>query len=381
MLGLLALLIFRRTRNVAALVIIAWVSSGGLSSFAHEGHDDDATAPTVPGGNERAQRLPDQTIFVPKNVQRIFGLRTAVTESSTHRRTIELPGKIIPDPNASGFVQTSVGGRISPPPGGFLHLGTQVNQGDVLAYVTPPLQAIDVSTMRQQQGDLDQQLSIVERRLARYEAMGPTVVPRTQIEDTRLELKGLKERRASLDLVRREPEALIAPVAGVIADGTPVAGQMAQPGAVIFHIIDPKHLWVEALSFEAIAGAREASAVTGSGRKLSLIYRGSGFTDRSQSIPIHFAIEGETKELRAGQFVTVLIVTSDEKHGIAIPRAGIVRNTNGQDFVFEHTAAETFVARPVRVEPLDGERVLIAAGLRPSRRIVVQGAELLDHVR
>lgn len=380
-LGLLTILVVRRSASAAILALILWVASGGRPGFAHEGHDRDAAPAVAIRGEERAQRLPDQTIFVPKSIQRIFGLRTTVAESSTQRRSVELPGRIIPDPNASGFVQTSVGGRISPPPGGFLRLGARVEQGDVLAYVTPPLQAIDVSTMRQQQGDLDQQLSIVERRLARYELMGPTVVPRSQIEDTRLELKGLKERRASLDKVRREPEALIAPVAGVIAEGTPVAGQMAQPGAVIFQIVDPKHLWIEALSFEAIAGLQGASAVTSAGRKLPLAYRGSGFADRSQSIPIHFAIQGETADLRAGQFVTVLIVTSDEKQGIAVPRTSIVRGANGQDFVFEHTAAETFVARPVRVEPLDGEKVLIAAGLQPGRRVVVQGAELLDHVR
>jgi hypothetical protein len=39
------------------------------------------------------------------------------------------------------------------------------------------------------------------------------------------------------------------------------------------------------------------------------------------------------------------------------------------------------VSRPVRTEPLDGKRVLILAGLEPGKRIVVQGAELLDHVR
>ena len=35
----------------------------------------------------------------------------------------------------------------------------------------------------------------------------------------------------------------------------------------------------------------------------------------------------------------------------------------------------------MRTEPLDAERVLIAAGLDPGKRVVVQGAELLDHVR
>ena len=71
-------------------------------------------------------------------------------------------------------MQAAVGGRLSPPPGGFPRLGTRVKKGDVLAYVTPPMQAIDVSDMRQRQGELDQQISIVERRLARYEPLAPS---------------------------------------------------------------------------------------------------------------------------------------------------------------------------------------------------------------
>jgi multidrug efflux pump subunit AcrA (membrane-fusion protein) len=381
-LGFGALVLSRRRRRAAIVLIAAVLASGAQTAFAHEGHDHGAPAPSITRGDERAQRQPDGTVFVPKSVQRIFGIRTIITKESMHRRSIELPGRIIPDPNASGYVQTSVGGRLSPPPGGFLRLGTFVKAGDVLAYVTPPIQAIDVSTMRQQQGDLDQQISIVERRLARYESLAPSgAVARAQLEDTRTELQGLRDRRKALDTVRREPEALVAPVSGVIAEGTPIAGQMAQPGVVIFHIVEPKHLWIEALSFDAIAGAEVASAVTASGRRLALAFRGSGFADRSQSIPVHFAIEDNMADLRAGQFVTVLVATGDEKQGIAIPRSSVVRASNGQDFVFEHIAAEIYAARPVRIEPLDGQNVLVAAGLQSGKRIVVQGAELLDHVR
>ena len=53
----------------------------------------------------------------------------------------------------------------------------------------------------------------------------------------------------------------------------------------------------------------------------------------------------------------------------------------GQDIVFEHVAAELFVPRTVRIAPLDGERVLVSAGLEAGKRIVTQAAELLDHVR
>ena len=49
--------------------------------------------------------------------------------------------------------------------------------------------------------------------------------------------------------------------------------------------------------------------------------------------------------------------------------------------VWDHTTAERFVARPVRVQPLDGARVLVLAGVAPGARIVTQGAELLGQVR
>jgi multidrug efflux pump subunit AcrA (membrane-fusion protein) len=257
-----------------------------------------------------------------------------------------------------------------------------VKRGDILAYVTPPIAAIDVSDMRQKQGELDQQIAIVQRRLARQETLVTTgAVARTQAEDTSLELEGLKDRRAALDTIRSEPVPLIAPVTGMIADGTPITGQIAQGSAVVFHIVTPEKLWVEALSFDTIAGSGRASAKTGNGKSLALTFRGSGLADRSQSIPVHFSIDDGAKGLRAGQFVSVFTETGEERSGIAVPRTAVVRTANGQDFVFEHVRAERFDPRPVRTEPLDAERVLIAAGIDPGKRVVVQGAELLDHVR
>ena len=370
----------RSSKGVAALVIIGFAWLAVSDAKAHEGHGDEP-APVVTS-EERAQREPDGAVFVPKPIQRIFGLRTIQTQEGKFQRSTELPGRVIPDPNASGYVQTALGGMLSPPPGGFPRLGTEVKQGDVLAYVTPPLQAIDVSDMRQKQGELDQQIAIVQRRLARQESLITSgAVARAQVEETKLELEGLRDRRNSLDTVRQEPVPLIAPVSGVIADGTPVNGQIAQSNAIVFHILRPGKLWIEALSFDALNGTGAASGKTSNGQSLKLAFRGSGLADRSQSVPVHFSIENAEANLRAGQFVTVFTETGEERNGIAAPRSAVVRAANGQDFVFEHTIAERFEPRPVRTEPLDADRVLIAAGLEAGKRLVVQGAELLDHVR
>ena len=374
-------IIRRRPRAAATTAVLTALLFVVTGAIAHEG-EDHGPAPAQPAGRDLSQRLPDGSLFVPKPTQRILAIRTAMTADGRFQRAVELPGRIIPDPNASGLVQASAGGRLAPPPGGFPRLGTRVNAGDVLAYVTPPLQAIDLSDMRQRQGELDQQISIVERRVTRFEPLAQSgAVSRVQLDEARLELQGLKDRRAALDRMRREPETLVAPVAGVIADGSPVAGQMAQPNTIVFHIVDPARLLIEALSFDALTGTNSATAQTGAGQSLSLTYRGSGFSDRSQSIPVHFAIEGDVSRLRVGQFVTVFASTGEEQQGIALPRSAVVRSANGQDLVYEHVSGERFQPRPVRIEPLDGERVLVAAGIARDKRIVVQGAELLDQVR
>jgi membrane fusion protein, heavy metal efflux system len=389
-LGVLVTALVRGRRGVSAasgLVAVALVSLWATGAVAHEGHDHGAPPPTSGAtasiaARDLAQRQPDGALFVPKPTQRILGVRTILAAPGLERRTVELPGRIVPDPNASGYVQASVSGRLTPPPGGFPRLGSRVKAGDVLAYATPPLQAIDASDLRQRQGELDQQIALVERRIARTESLVQTgAATRVQLDEARIELQGLKDRRVALDRVRREPEPLVAPVSGVIAAANAVPGQITDPARPIFHIVDPNVLWIEALTFDARAGTRSATARDADGRAFKLSYQGLGLADRNQAIPIHFRIEGSTEGLRLGQLVTVLAESENSAEGLVLPRASVLRGANGQSLVYVHTAAERFEPREVRVEPLDGERVLVLAGLLPNQRVVTAGAELLDQIR
>ncbi|MGU9982496.1 efflux RND transporter periplasmic adaptor subunit [Phreatobacter sp. HK31-P] len=366
----------RRYRAPAAAVLLAVVL--GLPSA---GHASSVTGPP-PAIAERdvAQRFADGAIFVPKTTQRILALRTLLTEVQTFPLTVELPARVIPDPGAAGYVQASVAGRLVPPPGGFPRLGKQVSAGDVLALVQPAIGAADLTTQQQQSRELDQQIALAERRLERLRQL-QSIVARAQIEDAELELRGLRTRRANLERAPSEPEKLLAPVTGVIAAVQAVAGQIAEPNVVIFQIIDPSRFWVEALSFEAHAINGSANGRLGDGRTVSLAFRGSGLADRNQAIPIQFSVEGTTSGLRAGQLLTVLASTQEERSGIAVPRTSVLRGPNGQSIVYEHTNAERFLPREVRVEPLDGSRVLIVSGIAAGKRIVTQGAELLNQIR
>ncbi len=375
---LLGVLVARRRQrrgiaNVMVMAVLALLFAPSVASAQ--------TSAPAEAAVDLAQRFPDGALFVPKTTQRVLAIRTVLTASGEHSRTITLPGRVIADPAASGSVQTSLAGRLTPPPGGFARLGTKVKAGDVLALVQPSVGSADMTAQQQQARELDQQLALVQRRLERLRPVA-NVVARSQIEDAELELKGLENRRANLERAqKREPEKLVAPVDGVIAAATASPGQVVETNAIIFQIIDPARLWIEALTFDAMAGTRNAAARLGDGRALKLDYQGTGFADRNQAIPVHFAIVEDTRGLRMGQLLTVITETEDVRSGIAVPRSSIVRASNGQALVYEHANAERFVPREVRVEPLDGDRVVIVSGIGAGKRIVTQGAELLNQIR
>lgn len=372
--GLLAAgLVLRRGGSAATGALVALLAFGTAPS--------EAAGPAAPvAERDIAQRFADGAIFVPKTTQRILAIRTVFTEAKAYTGTVELPARVIPDPNAAGYVAASVAGRLAPPPGGFPRLGTRVSAGDVLALVEPAINAADVTSQQQQARELDQQISLAERRLERLQAIA-NVVARSQIEDAEIELRGLRQRRTNLERAPREPERLVAPVSGVVAAVQAIAGQIAEPNAIIFQIIDPSRFWVEALSFDAQAINGSANGRFADGKVLPLAYRGSGLADRNQAIPVQFSVEGTATGLRAGQLLTVMATTQDERSGIAVPRTSVLRGPNGQSIVYEHTNAERFVPREVRIEPLDGNQVLIVSGVDAGKRIVTQGAELLNQIR
>ncbi len=363
----------RRTPTLLVLTVL-----GIVLSVAPSGARAKEAPKTSP--RDSAQRLPDGSVIVPKPTQRILGVRTVVSAESNLSPTVELPGRVVPDANASGLVQTAVGGRLAPPEGGFKPLGTRVAAGEILAFVHPPIGASDLKDLEQQGYELDQQIALVKRRYERLSAI-PNAVTRREVEEAEIELNGLKTRRAKLERVQREPEALRAPVAGIIASADAVAGQMADPNTVVFRIVDPSRLWVEALGFSPDAGRSGATGRLPNGRTVALTFLGAGISDRAQALPLLFSVASDTAELRPGQFLTVFAEAGAPRIGIAIPRSAVVRGANGQSVVYAHVSAERFTPRDVRTEPLDAARVLVVAGLSPGQRVVTEGAELIDQIR
>lgn len=365
---------------IAAGVALLGMSSGPTQ--AHDGGHDDAPVAAIASS---PQRLPDGSIIFPKASQRQLAIRTIVAEQKPLPRTIELAGKVVLDPNAGGTVQPTQAGRIEAGPKGLPSLGQPVRKGEVLAYIRPAAGSFERANQTAQAAELRAAKSLAEKRLARLVQLEGSV-PHKDIEAARFELQSLSERLAAVGASVTMPEALIAPASGVIASAHAVAGQVVDAREVLFEVVDPTQLRIEALAYDAQLAGDIATAVAspGAGVALPLVLIGSGRVLREQAIPIQFRIRADQKGgalLSVGQPVKVLAQTRTMVAGMPVAAAAIVKNAANQDIVWVHTQAEYFVPRTVRSAPLDGAHVAVIDGLKPGDRVVVQGASLLNQVR
>ena len=361
------------------------------SATGGEGHDHGA-APISHVANA-PQRLPDGSTFLPKISQRQLGVRTIVAQALAVATSVELVGRVIVDPNAAGKVQSSLAGRIEAGSRGLPSLGQAVRKGELLALVHPTTGVLERANQAGQIAELKANKALAEKRLARLEQLAGTV-PRKDIDAAHSEVQSLTDRLAAIGTSLATTESLIAPVTGVIAAVNAVAGQVVDAREVVFEIIDPARFRIEALTYDpALVGniaSASASVTAGSGFALELV--GAGRMLKEQALPIHFRAsvtprgtpdrkQNQIAALAVGQPVNVIVQTRETLTGIPIPLAAVVKNPGNQDIIWVHTSAEIFVPKPVRLVPLDAERVAIVDGIRTGERIVVQGATLVNQIR
>ena len=365
-----------------AKLILAGIVCFTAPAWAADEHGHEHGGAAASTNSNGPTRQPDGSVFLPKPAQRQLSVRTTVAKSEELPRTVELTGKVTMDPNAGGKVQAMAPGRIEPGTQGLPTVGRVVRKGEVLAYVAPSAAPLERSVQTAQLAELRASRALAEKRLARLKELSDTI-PQKEIEAAQSELASLGARAGAVDTGLSGREVLVAPVAGVIASSHIVAGQVVDARELIYEVVDPTRLSIEALSFDATLGADVGGASFAIGNeRVPLKFLGAARTLREQALPMTFAAQGAIlSKLAVGQPVKVFVQTQSKVQGIAVPAASLMKNPSNQTIVWVKTAPEKFEPRVVSVEPLDGVNVAVTKGLEPGDRVATQGATLINQVR
>lgn len=356
------------------------------SAFAHGGEDHGEAAPAAvalpANAQDKPARLADGSVFVPKPAQHLLGIRTVSAQPQTVAQSIELNGVVVTDPNASARLQPTMSGRVLAPATGFPTLGSRVEKGQVLALLEPAASNTDKADQREKIAAVRAELGLAEKNATRLASI-TGAIPQMEVDAARNAADTLQARLKALQgSLAQQPETLRAPLSGIISAANVQVGQQANAGDVLFDIIDPARLQVEALAYDpSLASQISGASAVVAGQTLKLAFVGASQQLRNQALPLRFRVEG-ADTLAIGQPLKVAVQTRLTLKGTPLPASAVVNNSQQEPTVWLHTSAERFAPHKVKVQPLDAATVVVVEGLPDSSvRAVTIGAALLAQVR
>jgi membrane fusion protein, heavy metal efflux system len=370
------------TLALAGTLLLATAVYAAPGAHGPGGEHLDAPGSTV--STSGLARLPDGSVNVPKAAQRRMGVRTVLAIESDAAETVVLPGRVVMDPNASGRVQAVHGGRVEAGPKGLPVPGQAVKRGDVIAYVRHHAEPYAKGAQQAQLAELRAQRALAEQRVQRLEGLEGTV-PRKDIEAARSDAQSLAERERSIGASLAVRESLHAPVTGVVARSEVVAGQVVESRDVLFEIVDPSRMLIEATTPDVALPGRIADASLDGVTDVQLKLVGAARTLRDGVLPLTFSVATSKPALALpiaiGQPVAVVAQSKQRIKGFVLPAQALARNAANEPIVWIKSGAERFIPQPVQFRPLDANTIVVTQGLGADNRVVVQGAALIAQIR
>ncbi len=341
---------------------------------------------------------PEGIVAFGKEQQWKVDFATAEAVRRPLRPAIAANGVLRAPPDGEALLSAPAPGLVRPA-GRFPQLGQAVKRGDILAYLVPRLggetdfAALQAAAIRTRVA-----LEQAERERMRMEAL---------FKDEAVAEKRLLDARAAEATARAEYEAahrrmnpygaadgaggiaLRAPVNGRLADVRVSPGAFAEEGALLFHIVDRRALWLElrvpeseAVRLVAPSGASfrvdgiDAAFDIAAGRNGRLVAVGSAVDQETRSVPVLFEFASPDPRLFVGMAVKAQVFAAAPREAVAVP-ASAVLDENGIHVVFVMTGGESFERRPVRIGMRDGDWIEVVEGLEPGSRVVSRGAWLV----
>ncbi len=313
------------------------------------------------------------------------------------RTALRATGTLRAAPDGEALLTAPAAGQVRAA-GGFPALGQAVRKGEVLAYLLPRLGGeADLATLQTAAGRARVENTLAEQELARMEGL---------YRDEAVPEKRLLAARAAAELARAELAAaqqrlgqyggggggipLRAPLAGTLADVRVSAGAYAQEGALLFHIVDRRKLWLElrvaeadaaglgvpgGASFRAGGMERGIDIVAGDNGRLVAV---GGVVDAvTRTVPVVFEFTPPSGvNLPIGMAVQAQVFVGAGHEAVAIPASSVL-DESGVAVVYVQSGGESFERRMVRLGARDGDWVEVVDGLSAGQRVVSRGAYLV----
>jgi cobalt-zinc-cadmium efflux system membrane fusion protein len=180
---------------------------------------------------------------------------------------------------------------------------------------------------------------------------------------------------------------VVATMDGAILERKVTQGQVVQPADTLFLIADLTRVWLVADVPEQEAGlmrkgkALEAEVPALAGRRIRgrLTFVSATVNPETHTVRVRMDLENPGLEYKPAMLANIRLQDKPERK-LVIPTTAVVREGN-QDCVFVEKGADTFAMQTVTLGGEYGERRVVAGGIGPEQRIVLDGGFHLNSER
>ncbi|MFA7434313.1 MAG: efflux RND transporter periplasmic adaptor subunit [Gemmobacter sp.] len=310
----------------------------------------------------------------------------------------ELPGRIAPTriaevrPRVSGMLVERV-----------FEQGSQVTEGDVLYRIDPEVFRVQVASadatlQRAKAVQLnarqraDRQAGLRERSVASIQQFDDAVAQLAQADaDVAIAEANLAQAQLNLDY-----SEVKAPISGRIGRAMVTEGALVSSSDISslarIQALDPVYadFTQPANELMRLRRALAAGTLTSVGpdeaavqlrfddgsdysHPGTLLFSEATVDETTGQITLRASFPNPDGDLLPGMYVRVAIEQGTQENAIAVPQQAIQRDSGGQSHVLVVNAEERVELRPVRLDRPHGNRYVVAEGLHPGDRVIVEG--------
>jgi cobalt-zinc-cadmium efflux system membrane fusion protein len=330
-----------------------------------------------------AQELPDEGHIEMTAAQRqANGVETARAERRKLPAQATVPGEVTMDLYRSAQITPRIAAQVVERKA---RLGDRVKAGQ-------PVVTLSSVDMAEAQGAV----IVATREWERVRELGRDVVSERRYVESQVAADLARARvlaygltPAQADALARTQDAaraaglfdLLAPRDGVILSDDFMAGEVVQPGRVLFQMTDGDRLWVRAQLSPGQAAhvsvGTPARILTGDGSEIAgtVVQIYQMLDETTRTLPVRIEVTGAGKALRPGQFVSVAVTTGAGGEVLAVPAAAVIL-LDGGPAVFR-LAGDAFTPTPIETGETRSGWTVVEAGLASGDEVAASNVFLL----
>ncbi|MCZ2147404.1 MAG: efflux RND transporter periplasmic adaptor subunit [Bryobacterales bacterium] len=314
--------------------------------------------------------------------------------------TLRVAGRVEADENRIARVSAPVTGRITE-----LNVieGQNVHKGQVLAVIHSTQLADEQSSYLKARS----QKRLAERAVGRAKLLleagviGEAELQRREAEvaqaavdlsSSRDQLRVLGMSEEALSKLETTPSIssfsqVLASIEGTVLERKATIGQVMQAAEIVCVLADLSNVWLVADVPEQAAGSvdigktveAEIPALPGVTVRGRLTFVSATVNPETRTVRIRMDLKNPDRRFKPAMLATVRLSDNTERKQV-VPETAVVREGN-QDHVFIQTGERSFLLRQVTLGAEFGKQCVLADGVRPGEKIVLDGAFHLNNER